>query len=62
MSRLARLGFKAEFKVGLVFENFVLNRKLNLNLVPNLAKQRNVGAQSPKRGRPNKRALRPTRR
>ena len=45
-SRLARLGVQAEFKVGLVFVNFVLNRNINLNLVPNLAKRRNVGGNS----------------
>lgn len=33
-SRLARLGFLAEFKDSFVFGKYVFNRKLNLNLVP----------------------------
>ncbi len=37
-----RLLIAIEIKVGLVFGNFVLNRNINLNLVPNLAKWRDV--------------------
>ena len=37
-------GFRLNLKLVLYLENFVLNRNINLNLVPNLAKRRDVVA------------------